>query len=228
MDLVDEFEVPLAEAEAWKVLTDLERVAPCLPGAQLDEIDGEEYRGRVRVKVGPITVEYKGTARFTATDEAEHVAELLAEGRESRGQGAASAKVRATLSEVAPGRTRVVVTTTLDVSGKVAQLGRGVLADVSTRLIRQFVENLERDLLANTDVPPTAPKAAPEDGVAKDEERDHADGAPAATGGAAPRSAAPLSAARLIGPVLVKRLAPAVVLGALVLLFRRIRARTRD
>jgi hypothetical protein len=227
MDLVDEFEVTLPLEDAWKVLTDLERVAPCLPGAQLDEVDGEEYRGRVRIKVGPITVEYKGVAHFTSVDEADHVAELHAEGRESRGQGAANANIRATLSEAQPGRTKVVVATSLDVSGKVAQLGRGALADVSARLMRQFVENLERDLSTNTETASPSPDAtSATNGSAPDtEEQATSLAAPTERGISEP--AAPLSAARLIGPVLMKRLLPPILLGGLVVFLRRLYSRNR-
>src|ERR1700722_12715586 len=114
MDLSHEFEVPLSIDEAWSVLTDLERVAPCLPGAQLDEVEGDEYRGRVKIKVGPITVEYKGTATFLERVAESHVAVLRAQGRETKGKGSASATVTATLEPDGPANTKVNVLTVLD------------------------------------------------------------------------------------------------------------------
>jgi carbon monoxide dehydrogenase subunit G len=148
MDLSSEFEVPLSIDEAWSVLTDLERVAPCLPGAQLDEIEGDEYRGRVKIKVGPITVEYKGTATFLERLPETHVAVLRAQGRETKGQGSAAATVTATLEAAGVSNTKVNVLTELDISGRVAQFGRGALADVSSKILGQFAANLEKDLAA--------------------------------------------------------------------------------
>lgn len=147
MELTNEFRVGVPVEQAWAVLTDVERIAPCLPGAQLQEIEGDHFRGVVKVKVGPITAQYKGTATFLEKDDASHIAVLRAEGRDTRGQGNANATVTATL--VGDGdSTSVKVVTDLTITGKVAQFGRGVLADVSGKLIGQFVENLERDVLA--------------------------------------------------------------------------------
>src|SRR5487761_2108604 len=148
MDLTHEFVIPLSIDEAWAVLTDLERIAPCMPGAQLDEIEGDEYRGKVRVKVGPVTVEYKGAATFLERVPETHTAVLRAAGRETKGQGNAAATVTATLTSAGEARTHVSVVTALDISGRVAQFGRGALADVSSKILGQFVENLERDLNA--------------------------------------------------------------------------------
>ena len=164
MELTNEFEVPVAVEEAWKVLTDVERIAPCLPGAQLKEIEGEEYRGIVRVKVGPITASYKGAARFSELDDTARKAVLLAEGRETRGQGNASATITAQLAEVGEGRTKVSVVTDLNVTGKVAQFGRGVLADVSGKLLEQFAANLETIVLSP---PAETPPAEPTEPVAE-------------------------------------------------------------
>ena len=120
---------------------DVERIAPCLPGAQLQEIEGDEYRGIVKVKVGPITAQYKGKATFKSKDDTGHVAVLKAEGRDTRGQGNASALITATLTPDGDG-TVVLVETNLTITGKVAQFGRGVLVDVSGKLLTQFVECL--------------------------------------------------------------------------------------
>ena len=139
------------------MLLDLERIAPCLPGAQLQEIEGDEYRGVVKVKVGPITAQYKGTAKLESVDDATHTAMLVANGRDTRGQGNASATIKLSLIAEGDG-TRVDVDTDLSITGKVAQFGRGVMADVSTKLLAQFVENLERDVLSRDVVDLTEPE----------------------------------------------------------------------
>src|SRR5207248_1989319 len=141
MDLTNEFRVPLPVDDAWTVLTDLERIAPCMPGTTLEGVEGDEYTGTVKVKVGPITAQYRGKARFLEQDQSEHRAVLRAEGRETRGQGNAAATITATVTPDGDG-SAVKVVTDLTISGKVAQFGRGVLADVSARLMGQFVDCL--------------------------------------------------------------------------------------
>ena len=148
MELNNDFEVDRPIEEAWVVLTDVERIAPCLPGAQLEEIEGDEYRGSVKVKVGPITAQYKGKATFIEKDDVAHRAVLKAEGRDSRGQGNANAMITAQLVSIGANRTKVSVSTDLTVTGKVAQFGRGVMADVSEKLLGQFVDNLETKVLS--------------------------------------------------------------------------------
>jgi uncharacterized protein len=150
MELSNEFRVGVPPAVAWSVLTDVERIAPCLPGAQLQEVEGEEYRGVVKVKVGPITAQYKGKATFLERDEGAGRVVLRAEGRDTRGQGNANATITATLVPDGDG-TRVVVVTDLTITGKVAQFGRGVMAEVSAKLLTQFVACVERDVLAAGD-----------------------------------------------------------------------------
>jgi carbon monoxide dehydrogenase subunit G len=147
MELAHEFTVNTPIDRAWAVLTDVERIAPCMPGAELTEVDGDTYHGLVKVKVGPITAQYKGTASFVEKDEAAHRAVLKAAGRDSRGQGNASATVTAVMTEQADG-TRVTIATNMTVSGRVAQFGRGVMADVTAKLLQQFVSNLEANVLA--------------------------------------------------------------------------------
>jgi uncharacterized protein len=147
VELTNEFRVGVPVEQAWHVLTDVERIAPCMPGAQLQEIEGDEYRGVVKVKVGPITAQYKGAARFVEQDEAAHRAVLRAEGRETRGQGNANATITAQLEPDGDG-TKISVTTDLTITGRVAQFGRGVLADVSAKLLGQFADCLESKLLA--------------------------------------------------------------------------------
>ncbi|MEC9203664.1 MAG: SRPBCC family protein [Actinomycetota bacterium] len=141
MELINEFEVDAPLDVVWSVLTDVERIAPCLPGAQLQEVEGDEYRGVVKVKVGPITAQYKGAASFVEKDDSGYRAVLRAEGRDTRGTGNAAADITAEMAPTATG-TLVTVTTDLKVTGKVAQFGRGVMADVSKKLMGQFADNL--------------------------------------------------------------------------------------
>ncbi len=152
MDLTNEFTVPVPVERAWEVLNDVELIAPCLPGAQLQEIEGDEYRGVVKVKVGPITAQYKGAATFQEQDEANRKIVLKAEGRDTRGQGSASALITATMTESGSGpdvSTHVVVESDVTIKGKVAQFGRGMIAEVSAKLLTQFVECLEGKLEAD-------------------------------------------------------------------------------
>ena len=146
MELSNSFTVDVGVDRAWEVLTDVPSIAPCLPGAQLQEVDGEEYKGIVKVKVGPIVAQYKGAATFVEQDARVHRLVLRAEGRETRGQGNASALITARL-EPRGDRTEVVVDTELTVTGKVAQFGRGVMADVSAKLMDQFADNLATTVL---------------------------------------------------------------------------------
>ena len=157
MDMTNEFRVATTPDRAWSVLTDVEKIAPCLPGAELQEVEGDEYRGVVKVKVGPITAQYKGKATFVERDDAARRAVLRAEGRDTRGQGNAAATITATL-EPDGDETIVRVNTDLHITGKVAQFGRGVLADVSAKLMQQFADNLQRDVLA-ADEPAAATSA---------------------------------------------------------------------
>lgn len=144
MDLHHEFTVNVPVDEAWRTLTDLERIAPCLPGAQLTEVEGDTYRGQVKVKVGPILAQFKGQASFVSRDDAAHTATLKGEGRDTTGKGNASAMITAALTAIDATSTKCVVDTDLSISGKVAQFGRGALADVSDKLLAQFVDNLNQ------------------------------------------------------------------------------------
>ncbi|MFI9612060.1 SRPBCC family protein [Streptomyces sp. NPDC052023] len=137
MELQHEFTVPVPVDEAWQALLDIERVAPCLPGATVEKFDGETVTGSVKVKVGPITVAYRGTAVFAEKDESAHRMVLVASGRETRGQGTARATLTASLGGRDDG-TAVSVRTDLSVTGRPAQFGRGVLAEVGDRLVGQF------------------------------------------------------------------------------------------
>ncbi|HZQ30707.1 MAG TPA: SRPBCC family protein [Mycobacterium sp.] len=159
MELVNEFRVPVSVSQAWEVLTDVERVAPCIPGAQLLSVDGDDFTGAVKVKVGPITVSYKGNATFQEKDEAAQRVVIKAVGKETRGSGNAAALVTAQLKDEGDA-TSVLITTDLTISGKAAQFGRGVLADVASNLIGQFAKRLEADVLGDP-AQTTAPAAQP-------------------------------------------------------------------
>lgn len=154
--LLNEFTVNRPIDEAWAVLTDVERIAPCLPGAQLEGVDGETYSGVVKVKLGPISTAFRGQAHFIERDDTAHRAVLKGQGRDTTGKGNADALITAQLEALDTSRTRCVVTTELHVTGKVAQFGRGIMGDVSEKLMAQFANNLDA-MLADQ---PTAPTAA--------------------------------------------------------------------
>ena len=142
MDLNHDFTVDVPVEEAWRILTDVERIAPCLPGAQLQEIEGDVYRGVVKVKVGPIQAQFKGQASFVERDDTAHRVVLKGEGRDTGGKGNASATITAQLTPVDATSTTCNLVTDLSITGKVAQFGRGALADVSEKLLAQFSDNL--------------------------------------------------------------------------------------
>lgn len=193
MELNNEFEVSAPLDKAWAVLTDVERIAPCLPGAQLQEVEGDEYRGIVKVKVGPITAQYKGAATFVEQDDANHRAVLKADGRDTRGAGNASALITAQAEAVGDARTKVTVSTDLTVTGKVAQFGRGVMADVSAKLMGQFADNLEK-LIAEDNAPAGAGESAAQPAASETATQStQATSQPAAAASATPQPAAAAS-----------------------------------
>jgi carbon monoxide dehydrogenase subunit G len=153
VDLHNSFTVPAPIDRAWAVLLDVPRVAPCLPGATLDgQVDDATYQGRVKVKVGPIAMTYRGTVSLDEVDEYARRISLTAKGREVKGAGTASATATATLKDGPGGTTDVVVVTKLDLSGKPAQFGRAVLGDVSRKLIDQFAANLAAEIAGSQPV----------------------------------------------------------------------------
>lgn len=162
MELHHEFTVPVPVDDAWRALLDIERVAPCMPGASVEDYDGKTVTGSVKVKVGPITVTYKGTAVFEEQDESAHRMVLIASGRETRGQGTARATVTGTLTGQ-NGGTAVSVRTDLAVTGRPAQFGRGVMAEVGDRLVGQFARCLAERLGEPETVPATARAAVEPD-----------------------------------------------------------------
>ncbi|MFI1169738.1 SRPBCC family protein [Streptomyces sp. NPDC020801] len=217
MELHHEFTVPVPVDDAWRALLDIERVAPCLPGAAVEEYDGKTVTGSVKVKLGPITVTYKGTAVFEEQDEAAHRMVLAASGRETRGQGTARATVTGTLEE-RDGATAVSVRTDLTVTGRPAQFGRGVLAEVGDRLVGQFADCLARRLAE-----PAPGAAAAEPGA-----EGRAEAAPGTrTYPAVPAEPEPLDLLRTAGVPVAKRAAvlagAAVVVALLVVGVRRLR-----
>jgi carbon monoxide dehydrogenase subunit G len=204
VELSNEFVVPVGVDEAWGLLTDVERIAPCMPGAELQEIEGDEYRGIVKVKVGPITAQYKGKATFVEKDDGAHKAVLRAEGRDTRGQGNANATITATLVSEGDG-TRVTVVTDLAITGRAAQFGRGVMADVSTKLLGQFVSCLEKNVLgaaAAEAAAPAASSAAPAEvgaGASREGAAASAGAAPAGASGPVTREPGGAGDAALVG-----------------------------
>ena len=147
MEIINSFEVRAPIDVAWATLTDLARIAPCLPGATLTSIEGDVYKGHVTVKVGPIVAKFGGQAIFQERNDTAHRAVLKGEGRDSTGKGNASAIITAQLEVVDANTTRCTVVTDLTITGRIAQFGRGALADVSDKLLKQFVINLESTVL---------------------------------------------------------------------------------
>ena len=146
MKLENEFRVSVPIDRAWEVLTDIPLITPCLPGATLTDHDADEYKGKIKIKVGPVTADYSGSAVFVQRDEAARHVEISASGRDSRGSGNASATIIADMTTDGDG-TKVSISTDLKISGKVAQFGKGMIAEVSTKLIDQFVDCIEQELL---------------------------------------------------------------------------------
>lgn len=199
MELTHEFEVPVGIEDAFAVLTDIERVAPCMPGATLDEVDGDAYRGRVKVKVGPIQMTYRGSAEMVERDADAHRVRFEATGQESRGGGTARATVTGTMTALAPDRTAVTVHTDLALTGRPAQFGRGTIADVGDKLLGQFAECLATEVAGTT-----AETAEPAAGAPSD---DDTAAAPAPS-----RESAPIDLIGTAGRSIAVRLAPVVAL----------------
>lgn len=238
MDLNHEFTVHKPIDEAWVILTDVEKIAPCLPGAQLQEIaheDGiEKYRGIVKVKLGAIQSQFKGEAHFVEKDDTNHKAVLKAAGRDTGGRGNAAATITAILEPVSDTVTTCKVLTDLSITGKVANFGRGVLADVSDKLLAQFSDNLNTLLDADDTAPATdapADEAPATDAAAAtpttDAAADAEEAAPAST---APKvrtidgpAAEPIDLLEHAGAPVVKMLLP--LLGGLVVLLFLLRRR---
>src|SRR3954470_9043984 len=174
MKLENEFTVPASIDEAWTLLLDVPRVATCLPGATVEEGgDDGEYQGQMKIKIGPITASYKGTVKIQEADEAAHTVAMRAQAKDARGQGTAAATITSTMEEVADG-TKITVVTDMRVTGPAAQFGRGVMQDVSAKLMTRFAECLAEQMQSSPDVEtttePEPPTEAPAPAVAAEEE----------------------------------------------------------
>ncbi len=201
MLLTNDFVVDATVEDTWRILTDLERIAPCMPGASLDGRDGEDYLGSVKIKVGPISAHFHGTARFVEQDAQAQRATIQASGKDPKGQASASATIQARLEAQGDRRTRVLVDTDLDITGRMAQFGRGAIADVSSRLIKQFTDNLGRQVLSGQEA--SASVRVPSPALAGPAAAPSASPAPAAM------SAEPggLDVLSIMGPVIARRAA---------------------
>ncbi len=236
--LINEFTVNRPIEEAWPLITDLERIAPCLPGAELQEVEGETYRGVVKVKLGAISSQFKGEAHFTERDDDNYRAVIKGAGRDTGGRGNASAEISAQAESLSPTSTRVAVTTDLHITGKVAQFGRGIMGDVSSKLMAQFADNLntmidEQDIGAPAGTAAATPSTTSD--TATDEAETEPDSGADTTDGAAADTPSPAPVRKIEGPAtqpidlmevggssLVKRIAPALIaLVIAVLLLRR-------
>jgi len=207
MDLNHQFTVAVPVEDAWRILTDVERIAPCLPGAQLQEIEGDTYRGVVKVKVGPIQAQFKGQASFIERDDSAHKVVLKGEGRDTTGKGNAAAVITAEMTAVDASNTSVTVNTDLSVTGKVAQFGRGAMADISDKLLAQFVVNLNALIAEQPATATPAPAPEPTDGVRTIESAD----------------VAPLDLLSAAGSPILKRAIPVAVVVVAVLVWLVVR-----
>jgi carbon monoxide dehydrogenase subunit G len=166
MELENTFVVPADIDTAWKTLLDVEAIAPCMPGATLTSFDGDSFTADVKVKLGPVLMTFGGAGKFVTKDEATHTAVIDASGKETKGAGTAAAVITARLVSEGPESTRATVVTDLTVTGKAAQFGRGVMADVSKKLVGQFSSNLEQVIVSRKpDVMAAAAAAAAADSV---------------------------------------------------------------
>jgi carbon monoxide dehydrogenase subunit G len=248
IELDNSFTVPVPPEQAWDVLLDVERIAPCMPGASVTSVEGDEIEGQVKVKLGPLSLTYKGTAKFTDKDQASHTISIEATGKETRGSGTASATVQANLTPGdSAGQTLVSIHTSLNVTGKPAQFGRSLLPEVSGKLIQQFATNLEAMINADSAAgqATAAPEAAADAGTDEAGANTAADAAgagagagvvqePAGSAQAAPAAARPaapvvkqeesLNAFKFVVVPILKRLIPVAAAGAAIaVVFRRLR-----
>jgi len=215
--IVNEFVVNRPIEEAWQIICDVERIAPCLPGAQLEEIEGDVFRGRVKVKLGAVNAQFKGEARFIERDDEAHHATLHAKGRDTGGRGNAAADIIAEAEALSPTSTRCKVTADLHVTGKVAQFGRGIMGDVSKKLIDQFAANLNTMIDDQSDA-----ITDPEPNAVEEPEHEAAETPDESTVRKIEGPAAePIDMADMAGPAIAKRAAPVVLALLLLLLLLR-------
>jgi len=233
------FTVPVPPERAWDVLLDVERIAPCMPGATVDDFDGEVVNGRIKVRVGPVSLTYRGTAKFTERDPDAKVILLEASGKETRGAGTASATVRAFLEPESSGAaTTVSMHTTMNVTGRPAQFGRGVMVEVGSKLVEKFAENLAQMITSDGTAGEGGGDAAESGGdgasagqTAVTAETGPGSTQPSVTIPVAHTAAAPpaqqnedsINLIRLVGPAILKRVVPvAVAVAVLALVSRRL------
>jgi carbon monoxide dehydrogenase subunit G len=222
--IVNEFTVNRPIDEAWPMICDLEKIAPCLPGAELEEVEGDVYRGKVKVKLGAVATEFAGEAQFVERDDDTHRAKLAAKGRDTKGRGNAAADISAEAEALSPTSTKVVVVADLHITGKVAQFGRGIMGDVSKKLMDQFAANLNTMLdeqgPESVDAPAATEQPADADGGADGGAADSAPETPTVRKINGP-AAEPVDLAGVAGPAVVKRLVPAVLALLLIMLLLR-------
>lgn len=230
MELSHKFTVPASVDETWAAFNDLERIAPCFPGATLSSVEGDEFKGSVKVKLGPISLQYNGTGQFIERDESAHRAVIEAKGKDRRGNGTASATVTARMTAGGDG-TEVEVDTDLAITGKPAQFGRGVIQDVSDKLLGQFVDCIAGKLGQTDAAEPEAAAPAAESSAAGAAASSAAPGPaeqPAGSGAAEqpePEAAgAELNLMSTVGPVVAKRAAPYLIgLAVVFVLYKLVR-----
>jgi uncharacterized protein len=213
IELDNSFTVPVPPEQAWEVLLDVERIAPCMPGASVTSVEGDEIQGQVKVKLGPLSLAYKGTAKFTEKDHENRKIAIEATGKETRGAGTASANVHATLTPAdVEGSTLVAIHTSLNVTGRPAQFGRSLLPEVGGKLIAQFASNLEALISAGS--PAEEATDAPEDAGTADDSSGEA--APVAAKPAAPvmKQEESLNAFKFVVVPVLKRVIPVAAVGA--------------
>jgi carbon monoxide dehydrogenase subunit G len=231
MELKDEFTVEVPPERLWEVLTDVERIAPCVPGFVLEEVDPPDYRGKMKIKVGAIQMTYDATITFAERDDAAKRAVLKVKGKEQRGPGAVDATTTATLRGD-EARTTAEMVTDVQVTGRIAQFGRGIISDVSSRLTEKFVANLEQQVLgageADAAPQPTGALNAAES-PAGDRPADQPETAGAGVLPADRRAAAgeaePLDLGAVGAVPVLKRVGPVVAVLVAVVLFLRWRSR---
>jgi carbon monoxide dehydrogenase subunit G len=248
MELDNSFTVPVPPDQAWDVLLDVQRIAPCMPGATCDETDGDVVSGRIKVKVGPVSLTYRGTAKFTERDPDAHTVVVEASGKETRGAGTASATVRASLAPEPSGDgTQVIMHTTMNVTGRPAQFGRGVIVEIAGKLVDQFAQNLAQVIAGDTangpdggdGAAPAISGASVADAAEPGSSAAVADaGAPPAAEGetaarvsgttaavSAPAPEESLNLVKLVGPAVAKRAVPVIIAVLIVLLSLRVMRR---
>lgn len=221
MKLQHTFVIPVSRPDAWAALLDIGRVAQCFPGASLESVEGDEFTGVVKLKLGPIAMTYAGRASFVAKDEAAYTLKVDAQGRDKRGNGTARALVTAVLSEDGAERTTVSLTTDLAITGKPAQFGRGVIEDVSAKILDQFAANLKADLSGQSGASAAGHVGAPAVSGG-------ASGAPP-SGATADQDSLDMLSAAVLAPLAKRFLPPAAAVTAGILLIRALtRSRTAE